>query len=121
MQLDRTRSLCHQCPARTPLRPDPDNIQRAQGLDFEPPLDEGIRDAVHILISAGVETYESCEGGDGHSYPEPTIRFEGSLSEGFRALAVALAHGLPVRSIRQAWGIIDGTPHGPWWEITFAQ
>jgi len=49
-------------------------------------LDSGIRDAVRILAEAGVETCESCQGGKGHAYPEPTIRFYGERSAGFHAL-----------------------------------
>lgn len=36
---------------------------------FDPPLDPGIRQAVEILSGAGVETFESCEGGGRHAYP----------------------------------------------------
>ena len=73
---------------------DPEKLQRARELNFEPPLDEGIREIVVTLIAHGVETYESCEGGEGHSYPEPTVRFEGDLSEGLRVASVALGYGL---------------------------
>ena len=103
----------------TPLRPYPKTIQKAQALQFEPPLDPGIRDIVITLITNGVETFESCEGGRGHSFPEPTVRFEGASSEGLRALSVALENGLPVAGLRRTWGIIDGSIHGPWWELTF--
>jgi hypothetical protein len=102
------------------LRPDPSDIQRARQLDFEPPLDVGIQEAVHVLASAGVETFESCEGGVGHAFPEPTIRFEGEPSEGFRALSVALASGLDVSRLRRTWGVMNGEPSGPWWEMTFS-
>lgn len=86
---------------------------------FDPPLDKGIKLAVEILVQAGIETYESCEGGPGHAYPEPTIRFGGERSEGFRALAIALQNALPVSSIGRVWTIIDGEPTGPHWEIVF--
>jgi hypothetical protein len=86
---------------------------------FEPSLDAGIQRAVEVLSKAGVETFESCEGGPGHAYPEPTIRFHGDRSEGFRALAVALQNGLPVSSLRRAWNINDGEPTGPIWEMVF--
>ena len=66
-----------------------------------------------------IETYESCEGGAGHAYLEPTIRFYGQIQEGFRALAVALENGLPVSEIRQFWSIQDKQPVGPDWAITF--
>jgi hypothetical protein len=104
---------------KTPFRPDPETIRRARELHFEPPLDEGIREIVITLLENGVEAFESCEGGRGHSFPEPTVRFEGSSSEGLRALSVALENGLPVASLRRAWGLIDGSIHGPWWEMTF--
>ncbi len=54
--------------------------------------------------------------------PEPTVvRFHGERGEGFRALAVALEHGLPVLDLRRSWAIIDGAPTGPYWELTFRQ
>jgi hypothetical protein len=105
--------------SHTPLRPNPNDIQQAVKGIFEPPLDEGIRQIVLTLVENGVETFESCEGGPGHSFPEPTIRFEGDASEGLRALSVALSHGLPVFRLRRVWGIVDGAIHGPWWEMTF--
>ena len=87
---------------------------------YDPPLDAGIADIVDILRRAGVETFESCEGGLGHAYPEPTIRFHGERPEGFRALAAALERGLGVREVRRVWPVIDGEITGPWWELTFA-
>ncbi len=81
-------------------------------------LDDGIAEAVKILIYGGIETFESCQGGKGHTYPEPTIRFHGQRSEGFRALAIAQDQGLRVKAIRRAWPITDGEPTGPWWEMT---
>jgi len=104
---------------RTPFRPDPQAIQHAKELYFEPPLYPGIRDIVVTLIANGVEAFESCEGGRGHSYAEPTVRFEGDSSEGLRALAVALANGLPVKELKRSWGVLEKMVHGPWWELTF--
>jgi hypothetical protein len=82
-------------------------------------LDEGIRDAVKVLSSANVETFESCEGGEGHAYPEPTVRFYGARAEGFRALAAAMQAGLKVAYLRRTWPINDDEPTGPWWELVF--
>jgi len=45
----------------------------------------------------------------------------GEHSEGFRALAIALEHGLPVLDLRRYWAIIDGEPTGTYWELTFRQ
>ncbi len=87
--------------------------------DFDPPLDPGIASAVIILRQANIETYESCEGGDGHAYPYPAIRFHGGQPEGFRALAIALYHDLPISSLRRVWSIQDREPTGPTWELEF--
>jgi hypothetical protein len=98
---------------------DPENLRRARELYFEPPLDDGIRETVVTLIAHGIETCESCEGGEGHAYSVPTVRFEGDLSEGLRAVAVALAYGFPVSRLQRVWSVDHGMLHGPWWEITF--
>ena len=87
--------------------------------NYDPPLDHGIADAVNVLHGAGIETFESCEGGSGHAYPEPTVRFHGDQAEGFRALAAAMHGGLRVSELRRVWPLLDGEPTGPWWELTF--
>jgi len=96
----------------------------AQLDQFEPvtdmPLDAGIRDYVLTLRSGGIETFESCEGGSGHVFPEPTVRFHGGVSEGFRAFAVAKQYGLPVFKVRLSYTVLDGILTGPWWEMVFA-
>ena len=81
--------------------------------------DPGIREAVRILREAGVETFESCQGGPGHSFPEPTVRFHGYGPEGLRAVAVAMQGGLRVSALRRYWDVIDGELTGPHWEMTF--
>ena len=58
------------------------------------PIDAGIRHEVQVLWENGVETTESCEGGAGHAFYEPTVRFRGDKAEGFKALGIALQHGL---------------------------
>lgn len=82
-------------------------------------LDTGISPFVKALRDGGIETFESCEGGEGHAFPEPTVRFHGDKAEGFHALAVAQRAGLPVAELRRVWPIIEGEPTGPWWEFTF--
>lgn len=80
-------------------------------------VDAGIRRHVLVLRSEGIETFESCQGGPGHAFPEPTIRFHGSSWAGCRAFAVAMENGLPVASIRRVHDVIDGQLHGPWWKV----
>jgi hypothetical protein len=89
-------------------------------VEFDPPLDPGIARAVEVLAAAGIETFESCEGGKGHAYPEPTVRFHGDRSEGYRAFAVALSSGLPIAELRRTWVVLDGTLTGPYWEMTLS-
>lgn len=88
-------------------------------MTYDPPLDRGIARAVAALVASGIETFESCEGGAGHAYSEPTIRFRGNRAAGFRALVAAQENRLPVAELRRVWPILDGEPTGPWWEITF--
>ncbi len=86
-------------------------------------LDPGIREAVWALRREGIETVQSCQGGEGHSFPEPTVRFVGDRGTGFRALEIALRPdirtdiGLPLDSLCRTWGIVDGEPTGPIWEL----
>ena len=82
-------------------------------------LISGIAEAVAALRAANVETFESCDGSTGHSYPEPTVRFHGDRSEGYRALAVAIQSGLRVTALRRTWPILDCELTGPCWEMTF--
>ena len=85
-------------------------------------LDPGIKQAVEILQAEGIETFESCEGGTGHAFPEPTIRFHGHPAAGWRALALCLTYGLPVLCLRRTWYVCDrNEPNGPHWEITFRE
>ena len=85
-----------------------------------PGLDPGIGPFVEILRNNGIEMFESCQGGNGHSYPEPTIRFGGSAGDGFKAFAIARDHALPVSCLRRIWTVTkDGEPVGPYWELVF--
>lgn len=89
----------------------------APAVDME--LDPGIREAVLILRRGGIDTFESCEGGLGHACPEPIIRFHGDQWEGFKAFAIAKAHGLNVLSIAYEYKESNGWLEGPWWKMTF--
>lgn len=86
---------------------------------YDPPLDEGIKEAVKILADNDIETYESCQGGKGHAYFEPTVRFHGGRDEGFKALSIVLANRLKPSKLSRIWTIQDGEPCGPNWEMTF--
>jgi hypothetical protein len=83
-------------------------------------IDVGIARAVRILRENGIETFESCEGGEGHAFPEPTVRFHGRHS-GFKAFTVAMEHGLPVLALRLSYAEHDRALDGPHWEIVFRE
>lgn len=82
-------------------------------------LDKGIERAVLALREHGINTIESCQGGRGHAFHEPTVIFSGGKAEGYRALSVALYYGLRVMQLRRVWPVIDYEPTGPYWELTF--
>jgi hypothetical protein len=82
-------------------------------------LDKGIEQAVMVLRAAGIETWESCEGGEGHCFPEPTVRFNGDMQEGLKAISAAITAGLKVYQLRRVWRMNDGELEGPWWDLTF--
>jgi hypothetical protein len=68
-------------------------------------MDDGIVEAVVILRDHGIETCQSCEGGPGHSYSEPSIDFLGGPAAGFAAVSVARQHGLPVDALYRVWNV----------------
>jgi len=86
---------------------------------FDPPLDSGIEREVSVLMEHGIQTFESCEGGGGHAYYEPTVRFHGDAYEGFRAYSIAMKAGLSVKELRRIYVVENGELTGPRWEITF--
>ena len=89
-------------PAALPRTAEPPPSRRVPGQ-----IDPGIRQAVERLQARGIETFESCEGGPGHAYPEPTVAFYGTPEAGWRAVAACLAYGLPVLSLRRVWDVVD--------------
>jgi hypothetical protein len=84
-------------------------------------LDRGIRFAVRVLHARGFETCQSCQGGKGHAYKEPTVDLVagGDDATGFGALAALRDHGLPVSELSIVWPIRNGHPYEKLWRITF--
>jgi hypothetical protein len=112
-------SACRINGSKSPDLSASDNLMRSiNNLPHDHIIDPGIARAVTALQAAGVETFESCQGGAGHAFNEPTVRFHGGQAEGFRALAAAAAAGLTIDALRRVWIIIDGEPTGPSWELT---
>lgn len=82
-------------------------------------IDPGIRRAVLILRRGGVETFESCQGGEGHAFSEPTVKFHGGPGAGYHALSVALDYGLRVARLQRCYHVQGSELEGPWWELVF--
>lgn len=94
------------------------NIQKIDPIE-EQKLDDGIKPIVLLLQQHSVETFESCQGGIGHCFPEPTIRFHGDKFEGVRVAHICLKNALPIQQIRRAFDVYDDELHQPFWEVTF--
>lgn len=45
------------------------------------PLDEGIKEVVELLRANDINTFTSCEGGEGHAFAMPTIRINPNPSK----------------------------------------
>jgi hypothetical protein len=87
-------------------------------------LDAGIRFAVRVLHAAGgIETCQSCQGGDGHAYDRPTVDMIASDDDaiGFHAVAALQAYGLPVEDLSIVWSIRNGLPYEKLWRVTFSK
>ncbi len=107
------------CDTRDRQIPD---LSAADEAGLLPDLDPGIRDYVARLRGEGIGTFESCEGGPGHAFTEPTVTFYGTPGEGWRAVALCLAYGLPILDLRRVWRVLDcNEPTGPYWEIVFRE
>jgi hypothetical protein len=84
------------------------------------PIDLGIVREVKVLMDAGIETFECCQGGPGHAMPYPTVRFHGQTDAGWRALSACITFDLPVLALHRSWDVTPtGEPTGPYWEIVF--
>jgi hypothetical protein len=58
--------------------------------EFSPPLDEGITRAVLVLDDAGIETFESCQGGPGTPTSSRRCSFtELRLRDGMRSVCAS--------------------------------
>lgn len=91
--------------------------------DFYQGIDAGVRFAVRVLHAAGIETCQSCQGGEGHSYDRPTIDLvaTGEDANGFSALAALAEYGLSVGDISILWNVRNFLPYEKLWRITFVR
>lgn len=84
-------------------------------MNFSEFIDAGILPAVEVLNAFGFVTFESCQGGEGHCFPEPTVRFEGDEFALIRAFSLCELYKLNVSNARRVYRktpayINDNTP-----------
>jgi hypothetical protein len=58
---------------------------------------------VEILNTHGFKTFESCQGGEGHCYAEPTVRFFGSDFDLIRAYEICQSYRLNVYEAKRVF------------------
>ena len=58
-------------------------------------MDPLIAPIVLVLREYGIDTVQSCQGGEGHSYSRPTVEFRGHSDQGYKAVHIAMQNGLP--------------------------
>jgi hypothetical protein len=106
-----TRLLSKGAPLRSKVFPE----------SFYRAIDAGVRFPVRVLHAYGFDTCQSCQGGKGHAYDQPTIEMEstGDDAGGFGALAALQRYGLPVADIAIRWPVRNGLPYERLWTITF--
>lgn len=84
-------------------------------------LDSQIKWQVQLLQDNDIETFESCQGGTGHVFHYPTIRFHGGAGEGPRAFGILTSHGFQCAAVGRYWDVLGDVMHGPYWEIILAE
>lgn len=85
---------------------------------FYQKIDAGIRFAVRVLHAAGIETCQSCEGGDGHAYHDPTVDLVADDGAGLRAVAALSDYGLDVLALAMVWPVRHGLIVDRIWRVT---
>lgn len=69
-------------------------------------LDKGIAPAVKVLNSHGFIIFESCQGGEGHCYQQPTVRFYGSEFDLIKAFEICQCYRLNVYEAKRVFYLL---------------
>lgn len=70
-------------------------------------VDEGIREIVEVLNKHGFDTWESCEGGEGHCCDKPMIRFRGNEFDLIRAFRLCENYGFDLLQANRVYGMTE--------------
>lgn len=80
-------------------------------------VDPMIRPLVRALRHSGIETTESCQGGEGHGGEWPWVTFNGGEEEGNRAMSLA-ERLVKVWMMEKCWEVLGGQRVGEgFWRI----
>lgn len=89
-------------------------------------LDKLIEPVVILLNKYGFKTFESCQGGKGHCFDSPTVRFEGSEFDLIRAYELCDLHNINVHEAKRTYrktdvyqDVTSGSSIGEIWEPPF--
>lgn len=86
-------------------------------LEILSAVDEVIRPAVKIMREHSFSTFESCQGGKGHPFTEPTIRFNGTEFDLITAYELCYHYKLNVTCVRRVY-VKNPVYNNKWEEIT---
>lgn len=78
-------------------------------------MDPGIRYPVRLLHAHGIPTNESCQGGEGHAFHDPSIVMQEGRA--FEAMNQLERCGIPVREVVSRWSVDDGVPNERSWVV----
>jgi hypothetical protein len=80
-------------------------------------IDPDIAPALHALADYEIDTFSSCQGGDGHAHLMPVILFHGDENAGLYAVWLLEAAGFRVWELSRRWSLDHGMPRQPYWEV----
>ena len=81
-------------------------------------IDPEIAAAVHALADYEIDTFSSCQAGEGHPCTMPEILFHGDEAAGLYAVWLLEAQGFRVWELSRHWDLDHGLPRQPFWRVT---
>jgi|SRR6185369_2970799 len=80
--------------------------------DIYKEMDKGIVDVVKLLRENGIETFTSCEGGEGHAFKFPTVRcyFENHEEDEVKIMDILGFHGYRGFYVSTFWACSGKAP-----------
>lgn len=80
-------------------------------------IDPDVAAALHALADYEIDTFSSCQGGEGHACVLPEILFLGDENAGLYAVWLLEAQGFRVWEVSRHWGLDFGQPRTPFWRV----